>query len=277
MKNKFIMFFTYSLFFSVNGYCQFNTVLQKKDIPKAEPVLATTENKLIEEKEKAVVVNDALTTERLAYWKQRRYLSLPIDSMVITSHYGKRKDPFTGKIANHRGIDLKGNNDYVYSIMPGMVVKTGKNKGLGNYVEVRHGDFTSIYGHLYSVLVNAKQAVEAGQPIGISGSTGRSTGEHLHFQMEYKDKTIDPKPILDYINEVIRTVKGQISQQIDNELRRKQIEKEDWKSQSSLFGRIRRNLFLILFLVFELFLVKIEVVTELLSFLFLLQDSLRIQ
>ena len=109
MKNKFIMFFTYSLFFSVNGYCQFNTVLQKKDIPKAEPVLATTENKLIEEKEKAVVVNDALTTERLAYWKQRRYLSLPIDSMVITSHYGKRKDPFTGKIANH----LKKHNLYL--------------------------------------------------------------------------------------------------------------------------------------------------------------------
>ena len=74
MKNKFIMFFTYSLFFSVNGYCQFNTVLQKKDIPKAEPVLATTENKLIEEKEKAVVVNDALTTERLAYWKQSQSL-----------------------------------------------------------------------------------------------------------------------------------------------------------------------------------------------------------
>ena len=94
MKNKIAIFFAYSLFFSVNGYCQFNTVLQKKDIPKAEPVLATTENKLIEEKEKAVVVNDALTTERLAYWKQRRYLSLPIDSMVITSHYGKRKDPF---------------------------------------------------------------------------------------------------------------------------------------------------------------------------------------
>ena len=85
-------------FFSVNGYCQFNTVLQKKDIPKAEPVLATTENKLIEEKKKkAVVVNDALTTERLAYWKQRRYLSLPIDSMVITSHYGKKKRPIYWK------------------------------------------------------------------------------------------------------------------------------------------------------------------------------------
>ena len=77
MKNKFIVFFSCSLFFSVNSYCQFNTVLQKKDIPKTEPVLATTENKLIEEKEKAVVVNDALTTERLAYWKQRRYAFAP--------------------------------------------------------------------------------------------------------------------------------------------------------------------------------------------------------
>ena len=56
MKNKIIMFFAYSLFFSVNGYCQFNTVLQKKDIPKAEPVLATTENKLIEEKEKSMML-----------------------------------------------------------------------------------------------------------------------------------------------------------------------------------------------------------------------------
>lgn len=219
--NKRFMFFAYLLFFSLAGYCQFNTVLQKKDIPKSEPTLATAENRLIEEKQNSVVINDAISAERLAYWQQRRYLSLPIDSMVITSNYGVRKDPFTGKTANHRGIDLKGNNDYVYSIMPGMVVKAGKSKGLGNYVEVRHGDFTSIYGHLYNVLVNAKQSVEAGQPIGISGSTGRSTGEHLHFQMEYKDKPIDPKPILDYISEVIRIVKGQVAQQIDNELRRK--------------------------------------------------------
>ena len=221
MKNKKLILFAFLLLFTSSGYCQFNTVLQKKEVPKTEPTLATTENKLIEEEQKAILINDAVSSERRAYWNRRRYLSLPIDSMVITSPYGQRRDPFTGKVAYHKGIDIRGNNDYVYSVMPGIVTKTGKTKGLGNFVEVKHGDFKSIYAHLYSVLVNAKQSIEAGQPVGISGSTGRSTGEHLHFQMEYKDKTIDPKPILDYINEVIRTVKGQISQQIENELRRR--------------------------------------------------------
>lgn len=218
IKSCFFMFF---LLFSLNGYCQFNTVLKKKDIPNATPALATTENRVIEEEEKSVTINDAVTNKRREYWNQRRYLSLPIDSMVITSSYGRRKDPITGKEANHRGIDLRGNNDYVYSIMPGIVTKAGKSKTLGNYVEVKHGDFKSTYGHLYNVLVDAKQSVEAGQPIGISGNTGRSTGEHLHFGMKFEDVAIDPKPFLDYIYEVIRTVKGEVSQQIDNELRRK--------------------------------------------------------
>lgn len=219
MNRKYI-FFAGLLCISIPAFSQFNTVLQKDEKPKVEPVVSSTRNRILDEEEESPKIYDAVLPERRSYWSQRRNLSLPIDSMVITSKYGVRKDPFTGKPKVHKGIDLKGNNDYVYSIMPGVVIKTGKNKGLGNYVEVKHGDFTSIYGHLYSVLVNAKQAVEAGQPIGISGSTGRSTGEHLHFQMEYQDKTIDPKPILDYIYDVIRTVKGEISQQIENELRR---------------------------------------------------------
>lgn len=219
MKNKILVLFAFSLLFASNGYCQFNTILQKKEVSKTEPTLATTENKLIEEEQKAVLINDAVSTERQAYWSQRRYLSLPIDSMVITSPYGQRKDPFTGKVAYHKGIDIRGNNDYVYSVMPGIVSKTGKTKGLGNFVEVKHGDFQSTYAHLYNVLVNAKQSVEAGQPIGTSGSTGRSTGEHLHFGMKYKNETIDPKPILDYIQEVIRTVKEEVSVKIDTELR----------------------------------------------------------
>lgn len=220
MTNKKTILFIVPLLFVSRGYCQFNTVLQKKEVPKIQPTLATTENKLIEEEQKAVLINDAVSSERRAYWNQRRYLSLPLDSMVITSPYGQRKDPFTGKVAYHKGIDIRGNNDYVYSVMPGIVTKAVKSKGLGNFVEVAHGDFKSTYAHLYSVLVNARQSVEAGQPIGISGSTGRSTGEHLHFGMKYKNETIDPKPILDYIQEVIRTVKGEISAQIDEELRR---------------------------------------------------------
>lgn len=220
--NKTAAFFVVFLFVASKGYCQFNTVLQKKEVPKTEPTLATAENRLIEEEQKAVIINDGLSSDRRAYWNQRRYLSLPIDSMVITSPYGQRKDPFTGKVAYHKGIDMRGNNDYVYSVMPGIVTKTGKTKGLGNFVEVKHGDFKSTYAHLYNVLVNAKQSVEAGQPIGISGSTGRSTGEHLHFGMKYKNETIDPKPILDYIQEVINTVRGEVTTQIDAELRRTQ-------------------------------------------------------
>lgn len=76
--------------------------------------------------------------------------------MVIIFYYGKRKDLFIGKIVNYRGIDFKGNNDYVYLIMLGMVVKIGKNKGLGNYVEVCYGDFIFIYGYLYNVFVNVR-------------------------------------------------------------------------------------------------------------------------
>ncbi|ADY38188.1 Peptidase M23 (plasmid) [Phocaeicola salanitronis DSM 18170] len=221
MKNNRFAFFLFTCSVSVSAYSQFNTVLQKEELTVVEPTLSTNDARLLKEQEQAVIINDAVSEERLAYWNQRRYLSLPIDSMIVTSKYGKRKDPFTGKIATHKGVDLRGRNDYVYSIMPGIVTKTGKNRGLGNYIEVQHGDFTSIYAHLYNILVNAKQSVEAGQPIGISGSTGRSTGEHLHFQMEYKDKTIDPLPILEYINDVIRTVKGEVTQQIDNALRKR--------------------------------------------------------
>lgn len=220
--NKRLLFFVIVGAFSVfNCYSQFYTVEPKKEVPEIKPKLATTESRISADEKESVKIFDSLTPERYRYWKSRRYLSLPLDTIIVTSNYGNRKDPFTGKDRVHKGIDLRGNNDYVYSIMPGIVSKVGKNKGLGNFVEVKHGDFTSIYGHLYNVLVNAKQAVEAGQPIGISGNTGRSTGEHLHFQVNYQNQTVDPKPLLDYIQEVITTVKGQISSQIDSELRRK--------------------------------------------------------
>ena len=68
--------------------------------------------------------------------------------MVISWDYGKRKEGFSGKIGNDRGIEVKGKKEYVYWIMGGMVVKRGKNKGLGNYVEVGDGDFSCMYGDL---------------------------------------------------------------------------------------------------------------------------------
>jgi murein DD-endopeptidase MepM/ murein hydrolase activator NlpD len=200
------------------SYCQFNTVLPKKEEVKIRPQLATDEVRAERLEAEVPVINDILSEKRKELYKTRQYLSLPIDSVRVTSPYGMRNHPTEKKMKEHKGIDLKANNDYVYSVMPGKIIKTGKDKKLGNYVEIEHGDFKTIYGHLQTILVNIKQAVEAGQPIAISGNTGNSTGEHLHFGMKYK--YIDPAPILNYIYDLIHFVKTDLSQQIDSELRK---------------------------------------------------------
>jgi murein DD-endopeptidase MepM/ murein hydrolase activator NlpD len=163
---------------------------------------------------------DTLAEQRTELYRARRYLALPIDSMQISSPFGMREHPIDGKRKQHQGIDLRANNDYVYSVMPGKVTKAGKDRKLGNYIEIEHGDFKTIYGHLQTVLVNIKQSVEAGQPIAISGNSGASTGEHLHFGMKFKDMYIDPAPVLNYIYDLISFVKTDLSRQIESKLRR---------------------------------------------------------
>ena len=107
MNRKYI-FFAGLLCISIPAFSQFNTVLQKDEKPKVEPVVSSTRNRILDEEEESPKIYDAVLPERRSYWSQRRYLSLPIDSMVITSKYGVRKDPFTGKPKVHKGIDLKG-------------------------------------------------------------------------------------------------------------------------------------------------------------------------
>ncbi len=130
-----------------------------------------------------------------------KYFNIPIntDTLIITSKFGYRKHPISGKRKFHRGIDLRAKNQYVYSILPGKITKTGNTKKLGKYIEIQHGNFKSIYGHLNSILVNKKQYVEVSQPIGISGSTGQVTGAHLHLGVKYMNNYINPEPILRYM------------------------------------------------------------------------------
>lgn len=128
-------------------------------------------------------------------------LCSPLDTLIITSNYGYRIDPFTNKRKFHHGTDFKTYSENVYAMMHGRVRKIGYNKILGNYIELDHGDFTVTYAHLHTVIGEKGDYVRAGQSVGISGSTGRSTGEHLHLSMRYKDKSIDPLPIVRYIHE----------------------------------------------------------------------------
>jgi murein DD-endopeptidase MepM/ murein hydrolase activator NlpD len=119
----------------------------------------------------------------------------PMDSLTrISSTFGNRKDPFTGGRAFHAGLDFpapKGTT--VLSAGYGKVTFVGEKSGYGNLVEVTHlTGLVTRYGHLSAFLVKQGQVVNTGTPIAKVGSTGRSTGPHLHFEVRRKDVAVDP-------------------------------------------------------------------------------------
>lgn len=117
---------------------------------------------------------------------------LPLDKYRITSGFGWRKHPVTGKRDFHNGVDLAAYTAPVLSIMAGKVEETGYNQNLGKYVRIDHGTVHSIYGHLSRIAVRNGQLISTGDPVGITGKTGRATGEHLHFSVRIKGTYIDP-------------------------------------------------------------------------------------
>lgn len=115
----------------------------------------------------------------------------------VTSNYGYRAR--FGRM--HKGVDLAlRSNDTVYAAFNGKVRLTNyEGKGYGNYVIIRHPNgLETVYGHLNKFLVKPDQTVKAGQPIGLGGSTGRSTGPHLHFETRYMGYAINPSAIFDF-------------------------------------------------------------------------------
>ncbi len=132
----------------------------------------------------------------------RKVFSLPTKKLRINSKYGYRNDPFLSKKKFHAGVDLASSKQEVCSIMPGTITKIGfDKKGLGNYVSVLFSDFLITYAHLKSSIGTEGDVVKAGDVVGISGSTGRSTGDHLHLSIKYRGKYVDPLPILRFIQE----------------------------------------------------------------------------
>lgn len=133
-----------------------------------------------------------------------RYLSVsyPLQRIKVNSSYGYRKDPFTGKRKFHNGIDLHARGDEVLAMMEGVVVKVGQDKTSGKYVTLRHGNYTVSYCHLSKVLVGKGATVRPRDVVGVSGSTGRSTGEHLHITCKLNGKSIDPLLVLDHIKSI---------------------------------------------------------------------------
>ena len=122
------------------------------------------------------------------------YLSItyPLKSIKVTSPFGYRRDPFTGKLSWHNGLDLRAKNEPAYAMMEGIVAKVGYDNRSGNYVTLRHGNFYISYCHLSSIIVRKGESVFPGIIVGVTGNTGRSTGSHLHLTCKKDGKSINP-------------------------------------------------------------------------------------
>lgn len=120
----------------------------------------------------------------------------------ITSGFGTRSDPFNGGRAHHLGIDFDANTgDPVSAAAGGVVTYSGVKSGYGNVVEVDHGNgYTTLYGHNSRLLVRVGDVVRAGQTIAKAGSTGRSTGPHVHFEVHVDGRPVNPKPFLEKVH-----------------------------------------------------------------------------
>jgi murein DD-endopeptidase MepM/ murein hydrolase activator NlpD len=122
----------------------------------------------------------------------------PAPGQEITSRFGNRPDPFFGGLAMHAGIDFRApTGTEIRSTGGGKVVSAGFSGGYGNMVEVDHGlGLSTRYGHMSRILVSEGETVEPGQILGLSGSTGRSTGPHLHYEVRRNGDPIDPMRFL---------------------------------------------------------------------------------
>jgi len=117
----------------------------------------------------------------------------------ITSTFGARTDPFLRIPAMHTGIDFRGETgDPIYATAAGMVSIAGWSGGYGRMVEVDHGNgLATRYGHLSQITVAAGERVKVGQEVGRMGSTGRSTGPHVHYETRIDGEAVDPQKFLD--------------------------------------------------------------------------------
>ena len=133
----------------------------------------------------------------------------PVKGSAFTSGYGVRSDPFRGRAAMHAGIDLAGPlGTPIYATADAVVGRSEWANGYGNLIELNHGrGIQTRYGHLTRSSVRAGQRVKRGDLIGYMGSTGRSTGSHLHYEVRIDGKAVNPVPFMqsnDYLLAVQR-------------------------------------------------------------------------
>ena len=197
MKRKIVALWVISYLAVSSAKAQFNTVSDNVCLYKVKKV----EEKLLSPAKNqvdSVTVNLPQQETDSVDNKQKQWISgypsitYPLKSIKVTSPYGYRRDPITGKQSWHNGLDLRAKNEPAYAMMDGIVEKVGYDNRSGNYVTLRHGNYHVSYCHLSSIIVRKGEYVYPGIIVGVTGNTGRSTGSHLHLTCKKDGKSINP-------------------------------------------------------------------------------------
>ena len=162
------------------------------DLASMQNTISSMADQLQSQENKLHTLDVMLTSRNLR--KQVYPAGRPIQKGWISSHYGKRVDPFSGKQEFHRGVDFAGKyNSNVIAVAGGVVTEADDRYGYGNLVEIDHGSgYVTRYGHNEKMTVEVGQTVRKGQVIAKMGSTGRSTGPHVHFEVLKNGVRVDP-------------------------------------------------------------------------------------
>ena len=134
----------------------------------------------------------------------------PVENFRLTSSYGFRSDPFRGRRTRHKGIDMAGPvGTPIYATADGIVGRAQWVGGYGKYIEINHGnEIQTRYGHMSRLNVEANQRVKGGDLIGFMGSTGRSTGSHLHYEVRIAGEAVNPVPFMQSNDFLVAQTRG---------------------------------------------------------------------
>jgi murein DD-endopeptidase MepM/ murein hydrolase activator NlpD len=118
----------------------------------------------------------------------------PVANGFISSYFGERSDPFDGREAFHKGVDFAAAaGSRIVAVAAGVVTWAGERSGFGKLIEINHGDgYVTRYAHNEKTLVSVGETVRRGEPVALMGSTGRSTGPHVHFEVLHNGRQVDP-------------------------------------------------------------------------------------
>ena len=197
MKRKIVVLWIISYLAVSSAKAQFNTVSDnvcRYKVKEVEENIPFSANNDVD----SLAINPPLQETDSVDSKQKQWISgypsitYPLKSIKVTSPYGYRRDPFTGKLSWHNGLDLRAKNEPAYAMMDGIVEKVGYDSRSGNYVTLKHGNYHVSYCHLSSVIVGKGERVFSGTIVGVTGNTGRSTGCHLHLTCKKDGKSVNP-------------------------------------------------------------------------------------